>query len=330
MKKIFLAFLFLTLGAANAAFSQSPADTDVDRGYLLGAGDVVTGKVLGEDDFSFTATVDQDGKIEVPFFDQPIMAQCRTERELRSDVVKLLSKYLRNPQISVRVTERNSRPPAVVSGEVRNPQQVVLNRKARLLELITFAGGPNEGDASGTVRVFRTRPPLCQENNADVAWTQTDDVFDVPSRSFSLNSIKKGDDESNPVIYPGDLVVLEKASPIYITGEIVTPQGVRLPEEGLSLSQALAMVGGVRREAKTKDIKIYRVKPDSKDREIIAANYDLIKKGEQKDVLLKPYDIIEVDKAKKSIGQTVLEIATGVARTAASGFGNTLPTRVLY
>lgn len=330
MKNIFLAFLFLTFCFSGMILAQDPAAFDAERGYLLGAGDVVTGKVLGEEEFDFTATVDRDGKIEVPFFDQPIMAQCRTERELRTDVVKLLSKYLRNPQISVRVTERNSRPPAVVSGEVRNPQQVVLTRKARLLELIAFAGGPNEGDASGTVKVFRTHPPLCQESNEEVAWTQTDDVFDVPSRSFSLSNIKQGADESNPVIYPGDLIVVEKAAPVYITGEIVTPQGIRLPEDGLSLTQALAMVGGVRREAKTKDIKIYRLKADSKDREVIAANYDLIKKGEQNDVVLKPYDIIEVDKAKKSIGQTILEIATGVARTAASGFGNTLPTRVLY
>ena len=330
MKKIILSLLFLTLASAGFAVAQNSAATDVDRGYLLGAGDVVTGKVLGESDFDFTATVDQDGKIEVPFFDQPIMAQCRTERELRAEVVKLLSKYLRNPQISVRVTERNSRPPAVVSGEVRNPQQVVLNRQARLLELITFAGGPIEGDASGTVRVFRTRPPLCEENDPQVAWTQTDDAFDVPSRSFSLSSIKEGADESNPVIYPGDLIVVEKASPIYITGEIVAPQGVHLPEDGLSLTQAIAMVGGVRREAKTKDIKIYRLKPNSKDREIISANYDSIRKGEQSDVLLSPYDIIEVDKAKKSLKETLLEVVAGVGRTAAGSFGGTLPTRILY
>jgi hypothetical protein len=63
---------------------------------------------------------------------------------------------------------------------------------------------------------------------------------------------------------------------------------------------------------------------------IIAVNYDVIKKGEQKDVMLEPYDIIEVDKAKKSIAQTILEIATGAGRTAIGSFENALPTRVLY
>ena len=161
-------------------------------------------------------------------------------------------------------------------------------------------------------------------------WAKTDDELDVPSRLYSISDIKQGKEESNPIIYPGDLIVVEKSSPVYITGEVMQPQGVRLAEGGLPLTQAIAMVGGVRREAKTKDIKIYRLKDNSKDREIISVNYDLIKKGEQKDVMLQPYDIIEVDKSKKSIAQTILEIATGVGRTALSGFGNTLPTRVLY
>jgi hypothetical protein len=98
----------------------------------------------------------------------------------------------------------------------------------------------------------------------------------------------------------------------------------------MSLSEAIAKIGGVRREAKTKDVKIYRLKANSKDREIISANYDQIKKGTQKDIMLEPYDIVEVDKAKKSIAQTVFELVTGTARSAIGGFGTALPTRVLY
>ena len=126
------------------------------------------------------------------------------------------------------------------------------------------------------------------------------------------------------------MVVVQKASPVYITGEVITPQGIFLKEGGLSLSEAIAKIGGVRREAKTKDIKIYRLKANSKDREIIKANYDLIRKGQQKDIMLEPFDIVEVDKAKKNIAQTILEMALGVGRTALGGFGNALTTRVLY
>jgi hypothetical protein len=194
--------------------------------------------------------------------------------------------------------------------------------------LLSFSGGATD-DAGGMIQIFRTQPPICAEGAIDADWTDSK-AGDVPSRLYSLSSVKLGLDTANPVIYPGDVVVVQKASPVYITGEVAQPQGIYLKEGGLALSEAIAKIGGVRREAKTKDIKIYRLKPNSKDREIIAANYDLIRKGQQKDIMLEPYDIVEVDKAKKSVAQTVLELVMGTARTAVGGFGIALPTRVLY
>lgn len=307
-----------------------PVDVQVQKGYLVGPGDEITGKVLGESQFDFVATVDEDGKIEVPFFDKPLIAKCRSERELRTDITTLLAKYLRSPQISIRVTERKSRPPATIYGEVRTPQQVVLMRKATLVELIAFSGGVTE-EAGGMVQVFRTQPPLCSASGEDSDWkANTGDLTDVPSRMYSLGSVKLGKEEANPIIYPGDVIVVQKASPVYITGEVVAPQGIYLKEGGLSLTEAIAKIGGVKREARTKDIKIYRLKANSKDREVIAANYDQIKKGQQKDIMLEPYDIVEVDKAKKSIGQTILELVAGAARTGLSSVTGGVGTRVLY
>lgn len=301
------------------------------RGYLIGPGDVISVRVLGEKDFDIeAATVDEDGKIEVPFSDTPVMAKCRTEKELRSDVTKVLAKYLRNPQLSLRVTERKSRPPATIYGEVRTPQQVVLTRKATLLELLSFSGGVTE-EAGGMIQVFRTQTPMCADSAEDSDWTaENNGGLDVPSRMYSLSSLKQGREEANPVIYPGDVVVVQKASPVYITGEVVAPQGIYLKENGLSLTEAIAKIGGVRREAKTKDIKIYRLKANSKDREIISINYDLIKKGTQKDIMLEPYDIVEVDKSKKSVLQNIAEIAIGIGKNVPMGFGTALPQRVLY
>jgi len=299
-----------------------------EKGYLLGPGDEVTGKVLGEPQFDFVANVDEDGKIAVPFFDKGIQAQCLTERQVRDDVEELLAKYLKNPQLSLRVTDRKSRPPATIYGEVRTPQQVILTRRTTLLELLSFAGGVNE-EAGGMIQIFRTRKPVCEDDKPENTWTG-DDALDVPSRMYSLSALRLGKEEANPEVFPGDVIVVQKASPVYITGEVVQPQGIYLKEGGLSLSEAIAKIGGVRREAKTKDIKIYRLKSNSKDREIISANYDLIREGKQKDIMLEPYDIVEVDKSKKSIGQIILDVVAGAGRTALGGFGNALPTRVLY
>jgi polysaccharide export outer membrane protein len=330
--KLRFTFIFILIFASiqTAMGQQSPPAPETSRAYLIGPGDKIVGKVLGEPDFSFESIVDDDGRIQVPFFEEGVMAKCRTEKQLRADVTELLAKYLRNPQVTVQVTERNSRPPVTIYGEVKQQQQIDLRREARLLELISFAGGVTE-DAGGLIQVFRTRPPLCSDATEENNWkAETEDSFDVPSRLYSLNSVKQGQDNANPVILPGDIIVVHRASPVYFTGEVRQPTGILLKDGGLTLTQALAMVGGVNREAKTKEIKIYRLKENSKDREIIAVNFDLIKKGEQKDVVLQPYDIVEVDRSKKSIGQIIFETVTGAARTVVTGTASSFPTRVIY
>jgi protein involved in polysaccharide export with SLBB domain len=115
---------FFLLGSVSAQVPSAAAAPT--RGYTLGPGDEVTAKVLGEAQYDFVATVTDDGKIEVPFFDEPIMAKCKTERELKAEVTKLLSKYLRDPQLSFRVTAEKSRPPATVYGEVKSPNKYEL------------------------------------------------------------------------------------------------------------------------------------------------------------------------------------------------------------
>ncbi|MGI8812660.1 MAG: SLBB domain-containing protein [Pyrinomonadaceae bacterium] len=307
MAAVVLAFCFSSGGFAQIL----PAEAQ--RGYMIGPGDEITGKILGEPQFDFVATVDEDGKIEVPFFDKPVMAKCRSERELRTDVTGLLARYLRSPQASIRVTKRNSRPPVSVYGEVRQQQQFNLERRSYLLELISAAGGVTE-KSGGMVQVFRTRSPLCVAPNPQNDWKLADasNMLDVPSRLYSLASLRQGREESNPEIFPGDIIVVAKASPVYVTGEVLRPGEMNIPEGGLPLMQAVAMASGINRQAKTKNIKIYRRKPGSTDPEVIKVNYDDIKKGARKDVMLEPFDIVEVDKSPKKFTDYLIEFATGI------------------
>ncbi|MGI8883959.1 MAG: SLBB domain-containing protein [Pyrinomonadaceae bacterium] len=329
MKLKILPVLTLALVLCGISFGQDVlVKPEPENVYLVGPGDVIKVKVNGDNEFDFTATIDENGKIEVPFFEQPVMAKCRSEGELRADVTKLVSKYLRNPMVNVQI-ERNSRPPAIIFGEVRTPQKIDLRRKSTLLELLSISGGVTE-DAGGIIQVFRTQPPICSDNTQDNSWLAENGGLDVPSRIYSLSSLRQGREEANPIINPGDVVVVLKAAPVYITGEVRDPKGILIKEGGLSLYQAVAMLGGPNREAKTKDIKIYRLKVNSKDREIISANYDLIKKGTQKDIMLEPYDIVEVDKSKKSIAQTILEIAIGAGKGGIATVTQGLGTRILY
>jgi polysaccharide biosynthesis/export protein len=328
MKKYaFVLLAVLAFGVPLAAQQTLPVDMKQAEAYLLGPGDEITVKVHGEDEFSFATTIGEDGKIEVPFSEDTLTASCKTQQQLKADIKDLLSKYLRKPMFSV--SFKPNRPPVAVYGEVRDTRPVILMRKATLVEVLATSGGVTE-DAGGMVQVFRTRPAVCADAAEDSDWKNKDTPTDVPSRMFSLASIREGKAEANTMIYPGDVIWVRRASPVYVHGEVVNPQGVYIKEDGLTLTEAIAKLGGVRREAKTKDIKIYRLKPNSKEREVIAVNYDLIKKGQQKDVLLEPYDIVEVDKAKDSIAKQILNVAIGAARTTVSSLSGGVGYRVLY
>jgi protein involved in polysaccharide export with SLBB domain len=322
-------FRVLSLFAALVLFSMLafgqdlPFGTTPGRAVTMGPGDEITVKVLGEPQFDFVTAVDEEGNIEVPFVKEHLVAKCRTERELRTDVTKKLSVYLRDPQVNLRVTDRKSRPPVSVYGEVVLPQQVTLVRRATLREVLAFAGGPKE-KSSGMVQVYRTRAPVCSASD-EAEWKNTGDG-NIPSRFYSVSSVQKGGEESNPQIFPGDLIVVGKAPPVYVIGQVKMLKEITIGENGLSLVEAISQAGGFGERAKSKDIKIRRLKANSREREIIAVNYDLIKKGAQKDIMLQPEDIVEVDKAPKSVAQTVLEIVTGSVKN----FSNVLPQTILY
>jgi len=60
----FLTIFVVVMTLAFAAFGQSaPVVAAPQQAYLIGPGDEVTGKVLGESQFDFVATVDENGKI---------------------------------------------------------------------------------------------------------------------------------------------------------------------------------------------------------------------------------------------------------------------------
>ena len=297
-----------------AAFSQGIIPTsDTSRGYLIGPGDVLTIKALGEPAFEVEKiNVDEEGKLYIPYVDAPVIAKCKTERELQAEVAKVWSKYLRNPQINLRVTERLSRPPVSVYGEVTKQSQFDLTRRVFLLEIISVAGGVTD-KSSGVIQVFRTRPPVCSGPTDVNNWLiNADTDLGVPSRLFSIAALRQGREEANPEILPGDIIVVQKASSIYVTGEVNKPGELGIPEGGLPLTQAIAMSSGQTREAKLKDVKIYRRRAGQQEPEMIVANVEKIKKGETKEVMLEPGDIIEVGKAPKKFMDYLIEFATGV------------------
>ena len=258
------------------------------QNYVLGPGDVLEVKIFGQPDLNSTTQVDGDGNLSsLPFVD-PIPAKCRTEKEVQKDLVVAYSRLIKDPQVSVRVIDRKSRQPASVSGAIRQAGKVSTERRLRLNELIAASGGITEKSA-GTIQILHTEPLLCpgpseQAEALPVAGTA------IPLQVVQIADLKAG--AVNPIIRSGDLVLVTEAEPVYITGSVVSPGSIMLRDQ-LTLSKALGMVGGTRKEAKLSKIKIYRQK-GKVDQEVVEVDFEAVKKSLEPDVLLKPYDVVEV------------------------------------
>ena len=300
--------------------------------YLLGPGDVVDVRVFGQPDLSSSAQVDSDGNLSaLPFLEMPIRAKCRTDKEVQKDIQIAYAKFINNPQVSVRISERNSRQPATVFGAVRQATRVEMKRKVRLNELMAVSGGFTER-AAGTIQILHTEPLMCPEAGEEAESAPIDGTR-IPLQIVRIADLRSGKIEANPVIRPGDYVLVTEAEPVYITGAVMSPGGLYLRDQ-LTLSRALAMVGGARKEAKLNDVAIYRQVPGSIKQETLHVDVAAIKKNQKEDFILQPYDIIEVTESgmfsKDRIGQTLLGALSSGFSGAISSTGTYLPTRIIY
>lgn len=310
------------------ASSQVSMDVMGIRKYLLGPGDTLDVRVFGQPEMNWIGEVDSDGNLSsLPFVDKPIPARCRTDKEVEKDIRAAYSKILKQPDVSVRITGRNSRPPAYIFGAFQLPQQVQLLRRVRLNELFARSGGTTER-SNGKIQVTHTQPVMCPEPGEEVEAADPAN-FQVTYKVYSVAELKAGKEEANPYIRPGDVVQALEAEPVYINGNVGSPQPVFL-RDGLTLSTALAMVGGVRKDTKVSGIIVYRVNPKSQYRERLVYDLQAIKKNKLEDPVLQPYDIVEVPEQGPSIVKQLLNSALGLPGGILSGMGTQLPYRVLY
>ncbi|NBW75684.1 MAG: polysaccharide export protein [Sphingomonadaceae bacterium] len=119
------------------------------------AGDKLAISVFGEPDLSRSDyVVDSTGFVQVPLIGQVIAAGISPE-ELRAEVARRLgARFIRDPQVSVSVTER-ARARFAVEGQVEDPGVYEADATTTLLAAIAQAGSPNRVAKNSEVMVFR-------------------------------------------------------------------------------------------------------------------------------------------------------------------------------
>jgi polysaccharide export outer membrane protein len=302
------------VGAEGQGPGQDAALKTADPLYRIGAGDVLNITVVKHPELSRELLrVDNTGSIRMPRIEGDIRAACRTEQELAGEIKSRLT-FLRSAYVEVAVKDYNSQPVAVL-GAVNSPGRFQLQRPVRLLELLTFVNGPS-GSAGQKVNIIHAPDSMrCEEDSAE----RTEGEGFV---SFRLEETLRATDSANPVLRPGDIVRIPEADEVYLIGNVRNPQKIAL-KVPITLSQAVAMCGGVLPDSNAEKIRITRQTDGAQGRTELVVDLKAINKRQQEDLALLPNDIIEVP------GATGIKRAMqGIAKTLLPGL-SMLPIRVI-
>ena len=311
-------------GTAAAPISKETQDglakiSDVDRRYRIGPGDVLDVRIVRAPELSREAVrVDQRGMIRMPMLETDIPAACLTESELAANIAKLYLDYKREPHVDVFVKEFESQPVAVI-GAVEKPGQFRLQRQVRLLELLSFAGGPSE-KAGRVIHVIHTGGPSLCKNDAP----ESDAENTFPGlRVLKLNDTLKGENGSNPFVQPGDIISLPEADQVFVVGYVYQPRAIPLKDKPITVSRAVAMAGGPQRDSKPSRIRIVRQTGDGEDKQEILVDLKAIETHKAVDIVLLPNDIVNVP---SSAGKTLFNALTSaIVPVVAQGVVRAIP-----
>ena len=137
---LLLAMLGKGLLAHNSdAMGATPTAPVVDPSYRLGAEDVMLISVWKDEQLTREVVVRPDGMFSFPLVGD-IQAEDRTVDEIRTDLVKRLTKYIPNPNVSAAVTKVLSYKIYVV-GRVNKPGEYLIGHYTDVLQALSLAGG---------------------------------------------------------------------------------------------------------------------------------------------------------------------------------------------
>lgn len=283
--------------------AQNTAADDEDR-YLIGYEDVLEINVLKHADLRQKVSVGKNGTIRMPRIDEPIVALCKTERQLADAIQDAYKKdYLRNPFVSVEVVEQKSQSASVI-GAVEKPGTFYLTRKITLADLLALAGGPSIHSGMRMV-VQRTG----STSNCRLA-EETVKQGEVQLMAYRLSDIREG----RRVVWmqPGDVVWVLEADPVYVYGN-VREQGRYLMKEPTTLRQAIASAKGLKSSSDMK-VRILRPKEGSDEPDEMVYDLKAINKGKAPDPFLQAGDVVAVseDKAKMILTKLVNSATGGI------------------
>ena len=187
----------LVLTVAGCAFNSPKyppapaAAASQDYNYIVGPGDALNIIVWRNPELSMSVPVRPDGKVATPLVDE-LVAQGKTGTEIARDVEKALAKFVRDPIVTVIVTNfvgPYSEQIRVV-GEAAKPQFLPYKQKMTLLDVMIAVGGLTDFADGNAASILRA--------------AEGEKQYAVRIKDL----IKRGDMSANVEMKPGDILII--------------------------------------------------------------------------------------------------------------------------
>ncbi len=180
--------------AMGPTYPPAPRTVTGDYDYLIGPLDAVNIVVWRNPELSLSVPVRPDGKITAPLIED-LPAQGKSPTMLARDIEKALAKYIRDPVVTVVVTNFNG--PVTeqirVIGEAAKPQVLPYRLNMTLLDVMIAVGGLTD---------------FADGNHATISRAAEG------GKSYSVriqDLVKRGDISANVDVRPGDIVVIPQS-----------------------------------------------------------------------------------------------------------------------
>jgi polysaccharide export outer membrane protein len=163
--------------------------------YVIGPGDTLEVFVWRNPEISVTIPVRPDGKISTPLVED-MQAVGKTPAQLGRDLEAVLATYIRNPTVTVIVTDfvgtfgRQIR----VVGQATEPRALAYRENMTLLDVMIEVGGLTEFAAGNRARVIRKY----QGKQTEI-------------RVRLKDLLQEGDTSQNINMFPGDVLIIPES-----------------------------------------------------------------------------------------------------------------------
>ena len=265
--KLMCTALFLILGSATSLLAQKES-------LLIGPGDALHIQVYDTPEMEQKAKVTDSGDVPLSFLGNvkvanmtPGQAGAEIERRL------IAANIMLHPQVTVRV-DAYATQNASVMGQVVKPGPYEIDTRRKVIDVLALAGGLTDA-ADRHITIERFGDP-----------NQKVDYYYSNVAGAAL--------QDDPMVYPGDTVIVPKAPVVYVLGDVLKPGGYPISTNNskMTVLEAISLAGYANHSAAVGKSKLVRKTPTGVEQ--IDLPVGAMQKGKAPDIALLPDDVVYV------------------------------------